>query len=109
MSNANATAQVADLPSLPLCPASERYSYHVVVSSASMPSSCRGVYKRIAVLKVDHHEHPAGFVPKTIRELRGVTIERTWEKLAVGKTERCAYRVALAAANELIVELAAKS
>lgn len=97
----------AALPSLPLCPEQARYTYHVLTAAAQMSGSCRGVYKRVAVVKVDHHEHPAGFVPKTIREGRGVEIVRAWERLSVGKTERCAYQIALRHAATLAINLAA--
>ena len=104
---ATTTAAALDLPSLPLCPEAERYSYHLVVSSACMPNSCWGVYKRIAVLRIDHHERPAGFMPVIIRETRGVKIERLWDKLHVGKTDHCAFKVALRKATELLAELTA--
>lgn len=87
-----------------IVPASDRYTFHVLVSSAKMPNTCKGVYKRVAVLRVDHHEREPGFVPKTIREMRGVEIAKTWEKLNVGKTEACAYRVALAEAETYAAE-----
>ena len=80
-------------------PASARYTFHVLVSSASMPNNCKGTYKRVAVLRVDHHEREVGYTPKTIREIRGVEIMRTWERLNVGKTDACAYRVALSEAD----------
>lgn len=89
----------------PLAAPAERYTYHLLVSSAQMPNSCKGVYKRIAILRVDHHERPIGFVPKTIREMRGVEIVRTWERLNVGTTERCAYKLALREAETALAEL----
>jgi hypothetical protein len=91
----------AALPSLPLCPTSARYTYHVVVSAAQMPNTCKGVYKRIAVLRVDRHERPVDWTPQTIRACRGVEIVETWERLNVGLTERCAFKRALVEANEL--------
>jgi hypothetical protein len=87
-----------------IIPASGRYTFHVLTASASMPSSCKGTYKRVAVLRVDHHEREVGYVPKTIREMRGVEIVKTWERLHVGKTESCAYRVALAEAETYVAE-----
>jgi hypothetical protein len=84
--------------------ASTRYTFHVLVSSASMPNNCKGTYKRVAVLRVDHHEREVGYTPKTIREIRGVEIVRTWERLHVGKTDACAYRVAIAEAETYAAE-----
>lgn len=97
------------LPSLPLCSERERYTYHVISSAAPMPSSCKGVYKRVAVLRVDHHERPIGYKPERIAEVRGVEIIDTWERLNVGSTERCAYRRALADARVLAQKLARAS
>ena len=88
----------SDLPAAPLCRESDRYTYHLVTSRACMPPSCRGDYRRVAILRVDRHEHVTDWAPLTIREQRGVEIVQTWEKCNVGKTERCAYKRALAAA-----------
>ena len=74
----------------PLCPVSSRYSYHVVTSAAQMPNSCRGVYQRIGLLEVDHHEQPVDYVPTRIAEINGLRIVATWEGCNVGKTEACA-------------------
>ena len=84
----------------PLVPVTDRYTYHVLTAAAKMPGKCRGVYKRVAVLRVDHHEREVGFVPKTIREMRGVEVVRTWERCNVGKTNACAYKVALCEAEQ---------
>lgn len=94
-----------NLPSLPLCPVAARYTYHVIDSNAAMPSSCWGRYKRVAILRVDRHERPADFEPRAIRNTRGVEIVRSWERLSVGSTERCAYRAALALAHNLADEI----
>jgi hypothetical protein len=103
----NAATNLHALPSLPLCPEAERYSYHIVVSSACMPNSCWGVYKRVALVRIDHHERVSGFMPKVIREGRGIKIERVWDKLNVGTTDRCAFKVALREATELLADLSA--
>lgn len=78
----------------PLAPITARYTYHVVSSAACMPNSCWGVYRRVAVLEVDHHERP-GHTPTRIADVRGVRVVATWERLNVGTTDACAYRVAL--------------
>lgn len=76
--------------------------YVVKTSSARVPMSCRGSYAHIAVMEVLE-----GIEPKMISErARGVVrIVETWWALNVGKTEKCAYRRALAEAEELADKL----
>lgn len=72
----------------------------ILTASAKMPRNCWGIYRRVAVLELE-----PGFTgtPKMISErAKGVrSIVRSWERLNVGRTERCAYEVALAEAEEL--------
>ena len=76
--------------------------YIVQTASAHMPNSCRGQYRRVAVMEINQ-----GAAPTMISErARGVIrIVRTWEKQHVGKTPRCAYRRALADAETLASSL----
>lgn len=76
----------------------------VQTACAHMPSSCWGAYRRVAVMEVE-----PGAQPKMIsNRARGVVrVVRTWEKLNVGRTERCAYRRAVREAQELCERLAA--
>ena len=68
-----------------------------------MPSSCRGVYRRVAVLEV---EQGLEYVSMISPRARGCArIVETWEKLNVGSTPRCAYERALAAARALAADL----
>ena len=92
----------------PLCSLAQRYTYHVVSSAASMPNKCRGVYKRVAVIEVDHHERPLGTGPTRIADEIGVGVVATWERLNVGTTDACAYRVALREAAEVADDCRAK-
>jgi hypothetical protein len=71
----------------------------VKVSAANMPGTCWGTYKRIAVLECEHWQDE----PKMIStHARGVVrIVETWERLNVGITERCAFRRALADAEDM--------
>ena len=87
------------LPSLPLCSPAERYTYHVVSSAAPMGGAKFGVYKRVAVVEVDHHERPIGFVPERIAAARGVKVVWIRDRCSVGTTDACAYRVALRSAE----------
>jgi len=72
-------------------------------STARMPQSCWGTYRRVAVLEVvaDAPE------PRMISErARGVVaVVRTWERRSVGSTARCAYQVAMGEAVELAAKL----
>ncbi len=72
-------------------------------STARMPQSCWGTYRRVAVLEVavDAPE------PRMISErARGViAVVRTWERRSVGSTARCAYQVAMREAAELAAAL----
>ena len=76
--------------------------YIVVTAAAQMPSSCWGVYRRVAVLECD-----PGPVPKMISpRARGVRrVVRTWEKQSVGSTGRSAYAQAVAQAEALAKHL----
>ena len=77
-------------------------SYIVRTAAAKMPGSWKGTYRRVAVLEVED-----GLVPTMIStRAKGVRrIVRTWERLFVGKTERCEYRIALAEAEALAAKL----
>jgi hypothetical protein len=70
--------------------------YVVKVSAANMPNSCWGSYARVAVLEIDRTKLPVGG-PKMISErARGVIrVVCVWDRLNVGKTDRCAFRRAM--------------
>jgi len=79
-------------------------TYIVQSATANMPSSCWGRYGRVAVLEVDSMMRTS--VSMISERARGVIrVVRTWEKLNIGKTERCAFERAIAAAEELAQEL----
>lgn len=97
---------MTDANAQPLCSLFARYSYHVVTSAACMPASCKfGIYKRVAIVEVDHHERPSDYVPERIVDLRGVRVAALWDRLNVGLTEQCAYRRALVEAESMAAEL----
>lgn len=76
--------------------------YAVVTSSARMPLSCWGRYRRVAVVcKIE------GSVPKMISDrARGIVeIVRDYGPQHEGSTERCAYERALIEAEDLAWEL----
>jgi hypothetical protein len=71
-----------------------------------MPSSCKGTYKRIAVLLIDPAKCPAGGPLMISERARGVIeIIETWENLNCGTTDRCAYAVAMREAEALVESL----
>lgn len=82
--------------------------YIVMTACAKMPSSCKGTYRRVAVVETDL---PGDEIPKMISDrARGVVrIVETWEARNVGKTRRGAYQKALAAAYGLAVSLENKA
>lgn len=73
------------------------YDYFLLDKCEKMPSSCWGKYRRLAIVGV-----PAGSgEPSRIdTRIKGLRIVSEWRALSVGKTERCAYRVALRDARE---------
>ena len=77
-------------------------AYVVKTSAAKMAASVKGQYRRVAVLEVD-----PGTEPSMISErARGVRrIVQIWDRLNVGTTDRCAYRVALAEAEAMVAKL----
>ena len=68
--------------------------FEILSAAAYMPNSCWGTYRRIGLLEVRN-----GKVATRIDDrLRCVVSMYTWERLNVGKTERCAYERAWAEA-----------
>ena len=72
----------------------------IVMTAAAKVSGAakRGTYKRIAVVEAEGDTIPA-MISERAKGL--VRIVQTWERLSVGKTDRCAYAVALVEAGEL--------
>lgn len=82
----------------------KKRTHHIVqTAAAKTPSSCWGVYRRVAVLEVEAGVDRASMISDRARGVRRVVA--TWEKCNVGKTDACAYQQALAAARELAAEL----
>lgn len=70
--------------------------YQIMTANESMPSSCRGQYRRVAVVETETDERPA-MISKRARGL--VRIISDYRRLNVGSTENCAYERALAKAK----------
>ena len=78
-------------------------NYIVKTAAASMPNSCWGVYRRVAVLEVQDGVTDVAMISSRARGV--VSVVSTWEKLNVGQTSRCAYRRALAEAQQMASDL----
>ena len=78
--------------------------YVVKTSSASMPQSCWGRYAHVAVLETrpGTTRPPLAITPRDRSVARVVAI---WERVNVGTTDRCAYRRALRAAQEMAARM----
>ena len=78
--------------------------YVVVDKAAHIPNSCWGRYRKVAVVEVAD-DFP-GILAMISLHARGVlSIVEVWDRVFWGKTDRCAYGRALAAATELADEL----
>jgi len=79
-------------------------TYKVMTASTTPSSNCWGTYRRVGIVEL---EPGYNGVPKMISErAKGVVrVVETWENLNVGITDRCAYRRALATAQEIVDEL----
>ncbi len=70
----------------------------VMDSSAKMPNSCWGSYRRVALVEVVKGERP-GAINENYKSI--VKIHELWDDLFHGKTNRCAYRQARIEAEEM--------
>jgi hypothetical protein len=78
-----------------------KHTYRILVSSARMPSSCRGRYARIGIVR-----SPVGVpAPTRICTTKVHTVVRTWESLHVGKTKDCEFERVLKAAEKELARL----
>lgn len=77
--------------------------YVVKSSRAKMPLSVQAPYYRVAVLQMQ----PGSGAPRMIspRAKGVVRIVRVWERVFAGRTERCAFRRAVAEAESLCATL----
>ena len=76
--------------------------YIVMTAEAKMPSKCRGKYGRIAIVETDGINLPKQINPTHKSVIR---IVRSWERLNIGKTDKCAFKKALIEANDICKEL----
>jgi hypothetical protein len=78
----------------------------IIDSSAKMPSTCWGRYRRIGVLEIEAGARVSRIDARPRKVRRIVEI---YDRLRYGATERSAYRIALAKAKALVSELEAES
>jgi len=78
-------------------------NYIVKTAAAAMPNSCWGTYRRVAVIEVQDGVTDVAMISSRARGV--INIVATWEKLNVGQTSRCAYRRALAEAQQMAADL----
>lgn len=77
----------------------------VKIASAQMPNSCKGIYRKVAVLEMArgcHDEEPT-MISDRARNVNRVV--KLWDKLNVGKTEHSAYYRALGEAKDMATKL----
>ena len=76
----------------------------VMTAAANMGSKCKGVYKRVAVVELEEGTTER---PKMISDrAKGIKrIVSLADKLNVGKTEKCAFAVALRDAEQMAAKL----
>lgn len=78
--------------------------YRLMTAAARMPANCWGRYARIGVVELE--EGYEGYPSMISARARGVArVVETWERLYVGKTDRCAFEVAMREAEELLASL----
>lgn len=79
----------------------------VMVSAASMPTTCWGVYKRVAVVEVDDVNKMPAMISERARGLRRIV--QTWERVSWrGGTPRSVSYKTLVEAYKLADELNAE-
>ena len=78
-------------------------SFIVKTAAANMPSSCWGRYARIAVLELEPGVDDVKMISERARGC--VRVIRTWERLHVGASDRCAFARAMVEAEALCSRL----
>ena len=74
----------------------------VVTKSASMPSSCKGHYRKVYVVDISP-DAPTGYIPPQVRQggKHIISIVRDLGPHNVGKTNRCAFARAVKEAEQI--------
>lgn len=77
--------------------------FTVLTASARTGATFYGQYRRVAVVELTAPDAQPRMISTRARGVKRIV--RTWERLSVGKTARCAYRRALADAGNLAAAL----
>jgi hypothetical protein len=77
----------------------------VVLTASARCSAKYGIYRRVAVVEAYGVSSPDQIKMISSRARGVLRVVKTWERLNVGRTEKCAYRRALNAAEELAAVL----
>lgn len=77
----------------------------IVKTAADRVPGGWGTYRRVAVLEVEPGVTADDVAMISPRAKGVIRVVETWNRLNVGKTDRCAYRRALAAAHALAEDL----
>lgn len=79
----------------------------VMTASASMPSSCKGRYGKVAVVQLTQEYTAQGKRPKMISDRARGILRIVWQSgpQNMGSTERCGYARALAEARRYAEDL----
>jgi hypothetical protein len=73
--------------------------YIVRTSKACMPVKCWGTYRHVAVIEVDAGVDDVSMISTRAKGVRRIVAR--WDRKHVGSTDRCAYEIALAEAEEM--------
>ena len=79
--------------------------FTVQTASAKMPANCWGRYGKVAVLELNDGFESSDVTMISERAKAVKRIVALWDKLNIGKTDRCAFAIAEAEAWELCDEL----
>ena len=82
-------------------------AYIIQTASEKMPGRCSGSYRKVAILEVLDGVDKVSMISDRAKGV--IRIVARWDRLSVGKTDRCAYRRALAQAEDMLARLNAKA
>ncbi len=78
-------------------------SYIIQTATAKMPGSCWGRYGKIAILRVENGVKRVSMISKRAKGCLEVVC--VWDRLHIGRTDRCAFSRAMRDAEEMLAEI----
>ena len=81
----------------------EKMSRYIIKTSSTGCLGRYGEYRRVAIVEVEPGVDEVSMISERARGV--VRVVKTWEKLNVGTTSRCAYQVALSEARDQCARL----